>query len=175
MRVCAGCGHPAGELTPAGRSIVNGLRGEDTESIYQRRISAASELSAYTPDGEVEQLFFKEHVRTGSKGSTNSFLSRKRNPAPGKVDQRPETKVGVFGLAAERDVADGPVAQVFFSSSAHIARLIEKLSSGADAGSFNIQPHGRGQHSHSGSLNSEADMHWTVEERLEHMLGTMAG
>ena len=69
--------------------------------------------------------------------------------------------------------------QVFFSSSAQIGRLIENLSRGMDAGSFNIMPGqgGRSQgpvgHSTSSSLGSEADMRWTVEERLEHMLGSM--
>lgn len=64
--------------------------------------------------------------------------------------------------------------QVFFSSSAQIGRLIENMSRGMDAGSFNITPdQGRSGHSASSSLGSEADMRWTVEERLEQMLSSM--
>ena len=69
---------------------------------------------------------------------------------------------------------------MFFSSSAQIGRLIENLSKGMEAGSFNILPgrggaqgHARPGHSVSSSLGSESDMRWTMEERLEHMLGTM--
>lgn len=67
--------------------------------------------------------------------------------------------------------------QVFFSSSAQIGRLIENLSRDMDAGSFNITPdHTRSHagHSTSSSMGSAADMRWTVEERLEHMLGSMS-
>ena len=63
--------------------------------------------------------------------------------------------------------------QVFFSSSGQIARLIESMSRDVDAGSFNITPdraHGHAGHSASSSL----DMRWTLEERLEHMLGTVS-
>lgn len=65
---------------------------------------------------------------------------------------------------------------MFFSSSAQIGRLVENLSRGMDAGSFNITPE-RPQahlgHSTASSVGSEGDMHWTVEERLEQMLGSI--
>ncbi|TFK42980.1 hypothetical protein BDQ12DRAFT_696362 [Crucibulum laeve] len=135
-------------------SIVNGLRDDDDESVYTGRGSFASEYSTREPNSEGVQIFVKEHGRAGSKGSTSSFLSRKKT-TQGKV--RPETKV-------------------FYSSSAQIGRLIENLSQGMDAGSFNFLPTPtRGTapgHSTSSSLSTN-DMHWTVEERLEHMLGSM--
>ncbi|TDL27580.1 hypothetical protein BD410DRAFT_762665 [Rickenella mellea] len=134
-------------------SIVNGLRGDDSESVYQNRISVASEFSVSPQESEGDhQLFFKEHVRNTSKGSNTSFLSRKKTLNAGL--NRPETKV-------------------FYSSSTQISRLIETLSRGVDAGSFNIKPKAAPGHSHSSSVNSETDMNWTVEERLEHMLGSM--
>ncbi|KAI0637385.1 hypothetical protein C8Q77DRAFT_1049585 [Trametes polyzona] len=139
-------------------SIVNGLRDDDGESYYGDRASFYSEYSVKDTTENVK-LFFKEHERKSSKGSTSSFLSRKKPQQP-KGTARPETKV-------------------FFSSSAQIGRLIENLSRGMDAGSFNITPGqgGRSQghvgHSAASSVGSEADMRWTVEERLEHMLGSM--
>jgi serine/arginine repetitive matrix protein 2 len=134
-------------------SIVNGLRDDDVESAYGGRASFASEYSTREPNNDGVQVFFKEHTR---KGSGSSFLSRKKT-LQGKG--RPETKV-------------------FYSSSAQIGRLIENLSQGMESGSFNIKPSGTpGSHSHSSSFHSssDADMNWTVEERLEHMLGVMGG
>lgn len=59
--------------------------------------------------------------------------------------------------------------QVFFSSSAQIGRLIDNLSHGADSGSFNILP------SANDATSFQPDPpHWTVEERLEHMLNSLA-
>ncbi|TBU46979.1 hypothetical protein BD309DRAFT_952854 [Dichomitus squalens] len=143
-------------------SIVNGLRDDDGESFYGDRASFYSEYSV--KDNDNVKLLFKEHERKNSKGSVNSFLSRKKSvqQQQAKGTTRPETKV-------------------FFSSSAQIGRLIENLSHGLDAGSFNIMPgqaqaqsrHPQPGHSTSSSLGSEADMRWTVEERLEHMLGSM--
>ncbi|KAI9056894.1 hypothetical protein FKP32DRAFT_1615711 [Trametes sanguinea] len=139
-------------------SIVNGLRDDDGESFYGDRASFYSEYSVKDTSENVK-LFFKEHERKSSKGSTSSFLSRKKPQQP-KGTVRPETKV-------------------FFSSSQQIGRLIENLSRGMDAGSFNIMPgqasasQGHVGHSTSSSIGSEADMRWTVEERLEHMLGSM--
>ena len=80
-------------LVSLNRSIVNGLRDEDIESVSPRRISVNSDYSVIPPEGE-DQLFFKEHARSNSKGSNISFLARKRNnPAA----NRPETKVcGLF-------------------------------------------------------------------------------
>ncbi|KAF7363312.1 hypothetical protein MSAN_00986400 [Mycena sanguinolenta] len=122
-------------------SIINGLRDEDDDlDGYANRASFASEYSA----GEGVQVFFKEHAR---KGSGSSFLPRRKTLA-GK--SRPETKV-------------------FYSSSAQIGRLIENMSQGMEAGSFNILPTHPLGHSTSSSL-SENEMNWTVEERLEHML-----
>jgi len=135
-------------------SIVNGLRSTDTESLYLGRSSMDSEFSTYpSASGEKEQLFFKEHVRASSKGSVNSLLGRKK--ALGGGANRPETKV-------------------FYSSSTQIARLIEQLSRGVDAGSFNIKPNAAAGHSHSSSFQSnESGINWTVEERLDQMLGLM--
>jgi hypothetical protein len=64
--------------------------------------------------------------------------------------------------------------KVFHSSSAQIGRLIENLSQGADSGSFNFLPtmnRGPG-HSATSSLSTN-DINWTVEERLDRMLGAM--
>ncbi|KAI0781338.1 hypothetical protein BD413DRAFT_600720 [Trametes elegans] len=142
-------------------SIVNGLRDDDGESFYGDRASFYSEYSVKDTN-ENMKLLFKEHDRKSSRGSTSSFLSRKKSVQQPKGTVRPETKV-------------------FFSSSAQIGRLIENLSRGMDAGSFNIMPgqEGRAQgaagHSKaSSSVGSDAEMRWTVEEeRLEHMLGSM--
>ncbi|KAJ7083828.1 hypothetical protein C8R43DRAFT_1052001 [Mycena crocata] len=123
-------------------SIVNGLRDEDDDTDgYANRASFASEYSV-REGGDGVQVFFKEH---GRKGSSSSFLPRKKI-VPGK--SRPETKV-------------------FYSSSAQIGRLIENISQGMEAGSFNILPNHPLGHSTTSSV-SEPD--WTVEERLEHML-----
>jgi len=127
-------------------SIVNGLRDDDTESLYASRTSFASEYSVREGTDEGVQVFFKEHAR---KNSGNSFPRKK--PLPGM--SRPETKV-------------------FYGSSAQIGRLIENISQGMEAGSFNILPKHLPGHSNSSSV-SETEMQWTVEERLEHMLGSM--
>jgi hypothetical protein len=134
-------------------NIVNGLRDADDESIYSGRTSFASEYSNREPGNDGLQSFMKDHTRSGSKGSVSSYVSKKK-PQQGKT--RPETKV-------------------FYSSSAQIGRLIESLSQGADAGSFNFLPNNpnRGPgHSASSSLSTN-DMNWTVEERLDRMLGAM--
>lgn len=132
-------------------SIVNGLRDDDIDSIYASRSSFASDYTPQEHGTNSVQVLFKEHHRTSSKGSTSSFLSRMKS-SNGK--NRPETKI-------------------FYSSSNQIGRLIENLSEGQDAGSFNFVPNKRPGHSAKSSFQSDADMHWTVEERLEHMLGSM--
>ncbi|EIN07813.1 hypothetical protein PUNSTDRAFT_45295 [Punctularia strigosozonata HHB-11173 SS5] len=133
-------------------SIVNGLRDDDgDEGFYGDRLSFASEYSLHD-SSEGVQLFFKEHARTGSKDSNASYLSRKSKKGPAN---RPETKV-------------------FYSSPTQIARLIEKMSQGVDSGSFNIMPtSARGQSVASSSLHSDSSQHWTVEERLDRMLGSL--
>ncbi|KAF8911121.1 hypothetical protein CPB84DRAFT_1763367 [Gymnopilus junonius] len=134
-------------------NIVNGLRDADDESIYSGRTSFGSEYSSREPGNDGLQSFLKEHARSGSKGSVTSFASKKK-PQQGKI--RPETKI-------------------FYSSSAQIGRLIEGLSQGADAGSFNFLPNLRNRgpgHSASSSLSTN-DINWTVEERLDRMLGQM--
>ncbi|KAF9264744.1 hypothetical protein L218DRAFT_925263 [Marasmius fiardii PR-910] len=129
--------------------IVNGLRDDDAESLYTGRTSFASEYD----NDEGVQLFFKEHARSGSKGSASSFFSRRKSVKGNSGNSlRPETKV-------------------FFSSSAHIGRLIENLSQGLDAGSFNITPHQTNTGYSATSSLSEGDMHHTMEERLERLLG----
>ncbi|KAL0071466.1 hypothetical protein AAF712_001323 [Marasmius tenuissimus] len=131
--------------------IVNGLRDDDAESIYTGRTSFASE---YDNDDSV-QLYFKEHQRTGSQGSTNSFFSRRKSvKGKGGGQARPETKV-------------------FFSSSAQIGRLIDNLSQGMDAGSFNVIPGQTNTGYSATSSLSDADVQYTMEERLERMLGRL--
>lgn len=71
------------------RSIVNGLRSDDNESFYGDRASFASEYSLRDGPNDGVQLHFKEHARSGSKGSTSSFMSSKKQG----VVNRPETKV----------------------------------------------------------------------------------
>ncbi|KAH9926117.1 uncharacterized protein B0H18DRAFT_1119021 [Fomitopsis serialis] len=137
-------------------NIVNGLRDDDGESFYGDRSSFVSEYSRRDSTGEGLRLFFKGHEKKGSKGSNFTTSTRKR-PYP-KPAVRPETKV-------------------FFSSSAQIGQLIDNLSRGVDAGSFNIAPESsqaRLAHSASSSLGSESELRWTLEERrLQQLLGTM--
>jgi len=154
------------------RNIVNGLRDADDESIYTGRTSFASEYSTRetTNEGGV-QVFMKEHVRSGSKGSLSSFVPKKK---PQQGQRRPETKV-FFCACHQISVDMTTLFQVFHSSSAQIGQLIENLSQGADSGSFNFLPNlpSRGPgHSASSSLSTN-DINWTVEERLERMLGAM--
>jgi len=73
----------------------------------------------------------------------------------------------------KQGVANRPETKVFFSSSAQIGRLIENLSKGVDSGSFNVLPH-RHSHATSQSVGSSSDAQWTVEERLEQLLGSMS-
>jgi serine/arginine repetitive matrix protein 2 len=61
--------------------------------------------------------------------------------------------------------------QVFFSSSTQIGRLIDNLSHGAEAGSFNILPTAQNG---TGTAFQPDPAHWTVEERLEHMLNALS-
>lgn len=81
------------------RSIVNGLRADDAESLYQNRVSMSSEFSGLggAHDDEGEQLFFKEHTRSPSKASnnSNSNLARRKTLAAQQSASanRPETKV----------------------------------------------------------------------------------
>lgn len=77
------------------RKIVNGLRDDDDESIYTGRHSFASEYSTREVGGEALQVFVKEHGRSASKGSTSSFVSRKKT---GQGKSRPETKVCLLKL-----------------------------------------------------------------------------
>ncbi|PCH38460.1 hypothetical protein WOLCODRAFT_115527 [Wolfiporia cocos MD-104 SS10] len=138
-------------------SIVNGLRDDDGESFYGDRASFVSDYSRRDSANEGLKLFFKGHEKKSSKGSNASFSLRKR-PQPQSAAMRPETKV-------------------YFSTSAHIGRLIDNLSRGVDAGSFNIAPERAPPlpgHSAS-SVGSEADTHsLTVEEKLEQMIGSIS-
>ena len=87
-------------LTLLFRSIVNGLRDDDGESFYGDRASFYSEYSV--KDDSNMKLFFKEHERKSSKGSVNSFLSRKKSQQQPKGAARPETKVGVHVACSVR-------------------------------------------------------------------------
>ncbi|KAJ7063159.1 hypothetical protein C8F01DRAFT_1131766 [Mycena amicta] len=123
-------------------SIVNGLRDADEYADGFNRTSFGSDYSIRDAGNDGMQVFFREH---GRKNSGSSFLQRKKTTATAK--SRPETKV-------------------YYSSPAEIGRLIESVSAGTEAGSFNILANRPG-HSASSSV-SETD--WTVEERIEHLL-----
>ncbi|KAG6821072.1 hypothetical protein H0H93_007231 [Arthromyces matolae] len=141
-------------------NIVNGLREDDDDnSIYTRRTSFTSEYGgAHTANDDGVQVFVKEHNRSGSRGSTSSFLSRKRSP--GK--HRPETKLRVCKR------------QVFYSPADGIGRLIHELSQNMEAGSFNFAlRQGVPGHGHSASSSmSTNDIAMSLEERLDQMIDT---
>lgn len=149
---------------------MNGLRGEDSESIYPRGNSFASEYSH-----DDVQIFFKEHARSNSKGSNASASDKKPDY------DRPDTKVGPgFPFYPFNIYLLVFSFQIFYSSPDHIGRLMENLSSGMDAGSFNIMagyqpepalPSRRLEHSTTSSMSSGVD--WSMEDRLEHMLGSL--
>lgn len=128
-------------------SIVNGLREDDVESFNASRTSSPDCARENRDD---VQIFVKEHARSTSKGSSSSFSLKKAYQ--GK--NRPETKI-------------------YYSSSAQIGRLIENLSQGMDSGSFNFIPNHHSDRSSPSSFQSGGDGHWTVEERLEQLLGAM--
>jgi len=117
-------------------SVVDGLRAgadddwdiedtfDDSLSYVEkdpRRGSEVSAVSSARGDDDPVQLHFKEHKRNPSKESNSSYASRRRVLPPSGMDARPETKV-------------------FFSSAAEIEKLIESISRGAEAGSFNVFP-----------------------------------
>lgn len=129
-------------------SIVNGLREDDVDSFYASR---ASSPDCSRENRDDMQIFVREHTRSASKGSSSSFVSLKKAY---QSKNRPETKV-------------------YYSSSAQIGRLIENLSQGMDSGSFNFIPGHLSDRSSPSSFQSGADGHWTVEERLEQLLGAM--
>ncbi|KIO20154.1 hypothetical protein M407DRAFT_140337 [Tulasnella calospora MUT 4182] len=154
-------------------NVVDAMRGdlgieEDIASLYQNRLSMTSEysmrMSEESSNRDNMQVFFKEHKRGGSKGSAASGTSRRLLFPPN--GNRPETKV-------------------FFSSTDHIGRLIEAMSRGADAGSFNFMPSRQESpvpspsastqtfkssiKSHSPAI-SMTDSTVPVEDRLEHLL-----
>ncbi len=154
------------------RNIVNGLRDGDDESIYSGRASFASEYSTREPGTDGPQ-FAKDHVRSGSKGSASSFASKKK-PQLQQGKTRPETKVNFKDIQCYGNLMTCHY-KVFYSSSAQISRLIESLSHGADAGSFNFIPNVPNRtpgHSAASSVSTN-DINWTVEERLDRMLGAM--
>jgi len=122
---------------------VNNLRDEDSESVYPGRASFASD---YEPD-EGMKVSFRQHGRHYSHGSASSFVSRK---------------------AQEEDDS----VKYMVTSSAQIGRIIEDLSRGIDAGSFNFSGAHKLGHSTTSSM-SENDLNWSVEERLDHMLGVI--
>ena len=79
------------------RNVVNGLRDDDDESFYAGRSSIGSEYST-RESGENVQVYVKEHVRHGSKGSNASFAPRKRGMGN---KSRPETKVCPFSVCSK--------------------------------------------------------------------------
>lgn len=151
------------------RSVVNCLREDDVESCYASRPSS--------PDTSREnkdemQILVKEHARSTSNGSSSSFLSLKKAY---QNKDRPDTKVKFHfdGKKKRSFIQQTRVFQIYYSSSAQIGRLIESLSQGMDSGSFNFIPTHLSDRSSPSSFHSSGDNHWTVEERLEHMLGSM--
>lgn len=70
-----------------------GLDEEVASSAYQSRMSTTSDYSLRSPDEPRDnlQVFFREHKRIGSKGSTSSAMSRRKIFAAN--GNRPETKV----------------------------------------------------------------------------------
>ena len=108
-------------------------------------------------------------VQGRNRAPFRSHLGRNLNRGKFVLRQRCVFLPSNFGFAVDT------LWKVFHSSSAHIGRLIESLSQGVDSGSFNILPttpnRGPG-HSASSSLSTN-DINWTVEERLDRMLGAM--
>lgn len=94
---------------------MNGLREDDLESAYASRTSLASEYSLRdNPEGL--QVFVKEHGKSTSKGSSSSFLSRKK---PSQSKSRPETKVNA--LANHQMYLSLMPGQVFYRSVLRLA------------------------------------------------------
>lgn len=146
---------------------MNCLREDDGESYYASRPNS--------PDNSREnkdemQIFVKEHARSTSKSSSSSFLSLKKAY---QNKDRPETKVKFHIDKSVTSPRQRLVFQIYYSSSAQIGRLIESLSQGMDSGSFNFVPTHMSDRSSPSSFHSSGDNHWTVEERLEQMLGAM--
>jgi len=135
-------------------NVVNGLRDYDEGSVYSRA-SFVSEYSTRETGSDISQIFGKGG--SDSKRSVSPLLPSNKKGQQLQGKNRPETKV-------------------FYSTSEQIGRLIESLSQGADAGSFNFLPNmppsDRPSHSKTSSLSTN-DINWTVEERLERMLGAM--
>lgn len=85
-------------------SVVDAMRGSDLgldedeiSSIYAGRQSVESDYSGKSPDVQDDvQIFFREHKRMASKGSTSSTLSKKKIFAA--TATRPETKVRNLAL-----------------------------------------------------------------------------
>lgn len=79
---------------------MNGLRADDAESIFNHRVSVASAFSEGPAEGDAgsEQLFFKEHGRSSSKGSnrSNTNTLQRKGTLTGASKNRPETKVSVL-------------------------------------------------------------------------------
>jgi len=136
--------------------VVDGLRSGDDfdydgDSAYRSRQSFASEYSVREPKDEM-QLFVREHKRLSSKGSGNSSAFNRKTGHGGA--SRPETKV-------------------FFSDPEHIGKLIDSITRGLQSGSFNIVPNAGGASHPQSSATSVQHEDWTVEEHLEHMLGSL--
>ncbi|KAF7322856.1 hypothetical protein HMN09_00065000 [Mycena chlorophos] len=125
-------------------SIVNGLRDTDEygDGYNSNRQSFGSDYSIRDAGNDGMQVFFREH---GRKNSGSSFLQRKKTLTAAK--SRPETKV-------------------YYSSPTEIGRLIETISAGTEAGSFNILAPRPAQSM--ASTASDADL--SIEDRIEALL-----
>lgn len=134
--------------------IVDGLRAAeednfDGESEFRSRASFDSGYSMGEREPEL-QLQMREHKRMPSKSSaTSSTFNRK------STYNRPETKV-------------------FYTDQEQIGRLIENMTRGMNSGSFNVVPAVPTLASGTASeTQSTQDLTWTMEEHLEHVLGSL--
>src|ERR1700731_3746158 len=119
-----------------------------------------------------------------SRCSSRSIRVEIPRAVPARSGRRKAKGLGRHGptpreVQSRHKVHDSVVAfhaQVYYSSSAQIGRLIENLSQGMDAGSFNFSmPNSPAGRSNPSSYHSsENGMHWTIEETLDHMLKSVA-
>ena len=152
------------------RSVADSDLGYDDEddslTIFRNRASVWSQQSSIP--SEDYQMTFKSHRRLSSKAS-NSSSRRGQGPS------RPETKVCSFASICLQKLTP---RKVFFSSAANIERMIESMSKGIDAGSFNIVPNtpvAANGFSQQQQQQQQPEANWTVEERLEHLLTHIHG
>jgi len=136
-------------------NVVNGLRAMDDYDYdidpVRSRTSFSSDYSGREARDTDVQVLLREHRRLGSKGSATSSVLNRR---PTNGQSRPETKV-------------------FYSDPQHVGRLIESITHGMQAGSISFVPPSPAAPSF--YSEQQSDGNWTsMEEHLEHMLGSLA-